>query len=327
MNSNMNELFYFDIHGHKEKLLPPILRLIEPGRVPKDIKLGRLSGTGVNGFIVCAIGDPGTFRKRKADPFSAVLRQIDDIKKTIAAGGGRIALTGKELKDAASGGQPVFVLGIEGGDFVGEDLSRLAAVYQQGVRVFQPMHYSKNQLGSISFGWGGKVVPAEEQTGLTALGGEVIKEAVRLGMVVDLAHADESTVLSAAKLAEAPLLCSHTGPRALQDFPRYLSDEALKAIADTGGLIGLWAFLHKGNGVENLSDFSRYAKYIADLVGVEHLAVGTDINGVPGNMRGYENLNDAHVIIETFEDGGFSADEIKLIAGGNFLCVFKQVAG
>jgi len=321
----INDLFYFDIHGHKENLLPLFLRLIESGKIPKDVRLSGLTNTGVNGFTVCAIGDPNTFRKRKADPFQSVLKQIADIKKTIDAFGGIIALSGQDLKDANTSGRSVFVLGLEGGDSIGEDLSRLSTIYEEGVRVFQPMHYSKNQIGSISFGWGGRIIPPEEQTGLTPFGGELLSEAVRLGMIVDIAHADERTTLDATAQAEVPLICSHTGPRGLQDFPRYLSDEAIKAVAETGGIIGLWPFLHKGRGVKNLDKFVLYAKYIAELIGTEHLALGTDINGVPGNMSGYENLNDAAVLLQALEAGGFTYDEIKLIAGGNFLNLFDRI--
>jgi membrane dipeptidase len=236
-----------------------------------------------------------------------------------------IALSGADLKDSETSGISVFVLGVEGGDCIGEDLSRLSTLHQEGVRVFQPMHYSKNQIGSISYGWGGRIVPAEEQTGLSSFGRKLLSEAERLHLIVDLAHADERTTLDAASRAEAPLICSHTGPRALQDFPRYLSDEALKAVAGTGGIIGLWPFLHKGRGVKDLDEFILYAKYIADLLGVEHLSLGTDINGVPGNMRGYKNLNDSAVLIQALETGGFNDEEIRLIAGGNFLSLFDRI--
>ncbi|MBI9106651.1 MAG: membrane dipeptidase [Spirochaetales bacterium] len=319
----IDDIIYFDIHGHREKLLPPILRVIPSTRIPRDVKLSGLADTGVNGFIICAIGDPNSFKKWKTDSYKSVMKQLDEIRKSIARAGGVIALSSSDIEKASTDGKPVFVLGIEGGDFIGEDLNRLSFVYNQGVRLLVPMHYSKNLIGSISLGWGGRVVPDREQTGLTSFGKELIEEAGELGMLIDLAHADERTILDVVKITTAPVLCSHTGPRSLQNFPRYISDKAMKAIAGTGGLVGLWPFFSKGAGVEDLETFINYARYMADLIGTEHLAFGTDINGVPGNMKGYENLNDAFVLIQTLLDGGFNENELKMIAGENFLRFFN----
>jgi microsomal dipeptidase-like Zn-dependent dipeptidase len=320
----IEDIVYFDIHGHKEKLLPPVLRLLSPGRIPRDVKLSQLKGTGVNGFIVCAIGDPNSFKKNKTDPFKYVIKQLNNIKKTIARAGGVIAATADELEKGIADGKKTFVLGIEGGDFIAEDLTRLSFVYDEGVRVLIPMHYSKNLIGSISFGWRGRIVPVEEQTGLTQFGKELIGYANNLGMIIDLAHADEKTIADVVKITARPVMCSHTGPRSLQDFPRYISDDALKAIAETGGLIGLWPFLYRGKGMKDLDSFVQFSGYIADLIGVEHLALGTDINGVPGNMKGYENLNDAFILIKTLSERGFNEEELKMIAGGNFLNFFRN---
>ena len=72
-----------------------------------------------------------------------------------------------------------------------------------------------------------------------------------LGMIIDLAHADEETILPVTEATIKPVICSHTGPRNVQDFPRYISDRAICAIAGTGGLIGLWPFFSRGAGVGN----------------------------------------------------------------------------
>lgn len=320
----INDFFYFDIHGHKEDLLSSVIGPSNISRIPRDVKISELTSTGVNGFILCAIGDPGSFREKKTDPFEDVLNQLEEITKTIIRADGVIATSSDEIEGAVSDGKPVFVLGIEGGDFIDKDLSRLKTVYDEGVRILLPVHYSKNLIGSISFGWGGRIVPPEEQTGLTSFGKELIKYSNELGIVIDLAHADEKTIADIIQITDRPVMCSHTGPRNLQDFPRYLSDDTLKAIAATGGLIGLWPFLSGGMGIKNLNTFIKYSGYIADLIGVEHLALGTDINGVPGNMKSYENLNDAFILIQALSEREFNEEELKMIAGANFLKFFRN---
>ena len=315
---------YFDIHGHIEKTLPGILRVLNPGKIPRDIKLRELKRTGVNGFIICALGDPNSFRMIKTDPFISVMNQLKHIKRKITQAGGIVAVTVKELTDAAASGALSFVLGIEGGDFIGDEPERLTAVYNEGVRLLSPMHYSKNQIGSISFGWGGRIVPEEEQTGLTKFGETIIREAERLGILLDLAHADERTIRDITSAVSLPVVCSHTGPRRLHDFPRYISDEAMKAIAETGGLAGIWPFFSRGLGMKDSDDFIRYTSYTGDLIGAEHLSIGTDINGVPGNMEGYENLFDAPRLISALSACGFSEKEIKRVSGDNFIELFKR---
>jgi len=124
--------------------------------------------------------------------------------------------------------QPVFVIGIEGGDFIGNDLSWLEQVYEEGVRVFLPLHYSKNTVGSISLGWGGKVITESERTGLTSFGKEAIAAANRLRVLLDFSHADEKTLNVPLELSS--VMSSHTGPRSLQDLPRYTSDDASKQL-------------------------------------------------------------------------------------------------
>lgn len=138
-------------------------------------------------------------------------------------------------------------------------------------------------------------------------------------MIIDLAHADEETAFATLDASTSPPICSHTGPRALQEFLRYISDELMKSIAKAGGLIGLWLFYSKKVGIPDLETFGNYAAYCASIVGPEHLSIGSDINGVPGNSSGYRNPFDAPQLLKALAAKGFSAAEIQGIAGGNFL--------
>lgn len=338
-NSSRKVGFYFDVHGHREGLLPKAMRLVPGNTIPSDVRIADLPATGASGFVLCALGDPNSFLPIKVDPYKSVLRELEAAKKAVAEAKGAVISDPAGLETAAGLGTaagpqtaaaqriPAFLLGIEGGDFIGEDPDRIDHVFGLGVRLLGLVHYSKNRIGSISFGWGGKIVPKSERTGLSAFGKTVIARANELGMIIDLAHADDETVRDALAASVAPMICSHTGPRSLQDFPRYLVDELMLEIARAGGLVGLWPFFSGGRGVPDLRTFAEYAAHCAEAIGPEHLAIGSDINGVPGNMAGYRNLFDSPKIITALSERGFSDQEIAGIAGLNFLRFFGTVAG
>ena len=123
------------------------------------------------------------------------------------------------------------------------------------------------------------------------------------------------------------IVASHTGPRACSDFARYLTDEEAVAIAGTGGLIGLWPFFHRGRGVPTLDAFVVQARYLAGLVGPDHLCLGTDMNGVPGVMAGYRGETDLAVLTGGLLRAGLSDTETRGVLGGNFLRVLAEVTG
>jgi len=101
----------------------------------------------------------------------------------------------------------------------------------------------------------------------------------------------------------------------------------MKSIAKAGGLIGLWLFHSKKVGIPDLETFANYAAYCALIVGPEHLSIGSDINGVPGNASGYRNPFDAPQLLKALAAKGFSAAEIQGIAGGNFMNYLRTLEG
>jgi membrane dipeptidase len=145
-----------------------------------------------------------------------------------------------------------------------------------------------------------------------------------LGMIVDVSHSDTTTALDIAKHIRRPIVASHTGARKIEDFERFLDDSEIVAIAETGGLVGLWPYHYGGYGPRDLDGLMRHARYIADLVGTAHLCIGTDINGVPGTMAGFRRENDVRLIAKYLMSAGFGADDLAGIMGGNFMRVFEQ---
>ena len=319
--------FYFDVHGHREGIMPAAMRLVPGNTIPPDFRLKDCRAAGVSGFVLCVLGDPNTFLPIKVDPRKHVLDDLARAKKAALEAGVEVARSASDLESAFARGSPSILPGIEGGDFIGEDLDRIDEAHEAGARLLGLVHYSANTIGSIAYGWGGRIVPEAERTGLSAFGKKVVARAEKLGMIVDLAHADEETAFAVLDASAKPPICSHTGPRALQAFPRYISDELMKRIAEAGGLIGLWLFRIKDAGIPDLETFGNYAAHCASVVGPDHLSIGSDINGVPGNAEGYVNPFDAPKLLETLSAKGFSRDEVRGIAGDNFRTYLKALEG
>jgi membrane dipeptidase len=133
-----------------------------------------------------------------------------------------------------------FVLGIEGGDFIETDLNRLDEVFNRGVRLMTLVHFSNNTIGHRCMDLEGK--ENDSSKGLTDFGENVVKKMNTLGMIIDLAHCNEKTANDVIDLSKKPVVASHTGPRALQDFPRYISDDLMLRISENGGVVGIWPF-------------------------------------------------------------------------------------
>lgn len=143
----------------------------------------------------------------------------------------------------------------------------------------------------------------------------------RLGTLIDLAHADAATTLAVCDQTCVPVASSHTGASAVQEFPRY---EEARAIAATGGLIGLWPMGFRRLGMRGVDDFARHASYLAELVGPRHLCIGTDMNGIPGYAKGFDGPTGFPMLVEALLHTGFDTAEVTAILGGNAQRVLKE---
>jgi membrane dipeptidase len=221
-----------------------------------------------------------------------------------------------DLEGAHAAGEPAIVLDIEGLDFLEGKLERLEESYGRGVRTMQLVHYTPNDIGDFQTG-------AVVHDGLTPFGAEVIRACNRLGIVVDVAHATADAVAQAVKVASKPVLLSHTalrdskaqGPTPLRE--RQITPEHARAVAETGGSIGIWHFF---------PSFERYAdglKEMADVVGVDHVSIGGDHASPQGLLQGY---SDFARLVDAMLRGGFTPADTSKIVGGNFLRIFAASA-
>jgi membrane dipeptidase len=245
------------------------------------------------------------------------LERIAWMDELVAHHGVRRALCAADLAAAHKASQPAIVANVEGLDFLDAKLERLEEAHQRGIRHLQLVHYTPNDIGDFQTG-------AIAHQGLTAFGAEVIGACHRLGFVCDVAHATEDLVKQAVKIATKPLLLSHTalsGSRAMGPTPlegRQVTPDHARAIAETGGSVGIWHFF------ASLDKYVDGLKEMAEIVGVDHVSIGTDQHVTPGTVQDYTQW--VHLIAAMLR-GGFTAEEAGQIAGGNYMRIFRAAVG
>jgi membrane dipeptidase len=245
------------------------------------------------------------------------LGRLDWVDEMIAHHGLRRALSAADLEAAHAAGNPSIVGDVEGLDFLEGKLERLEEVHQRGVRHVQLVHYTLNDIGDFQTG-------TVAHHGLTSFGAEVIRACHRLGFVCDVAHATEDTVKAAVRVATKPLLLSHTalsGSSAMGPTPltgRQISRDHARAIAETGGAIGIWHFF------PSIEKYVDGLKEMVDVVGVDHVCIGTDQQVAPGALQDYSKW--VH-LVGAMLTGGFTPEEAGKIAGGNYMRIFRTAVG
>ena len=245
------------------------------------------------------------------------LERLAWMDEMVANHGLRRALSAADLEAAHNAGQPAIIADVEGLDFLETKIERLEEAHQRGIRHLQLVHYTPNDIGDFQTG-------AITHQGLTAFGAEVIRACHRLGFVCDVAHATEDMVKQAVKIATKPLLLSHTalsGSRAMGPTPltgRQISPDHARAIAETGGSIGIWHFF------PSLDKYVDGLKEMAEIIGVDHVSIGTDQHVTPGSLPDYAQW--VHLVAAMLR-GGFTPEEAGKIAGGNYMRIFRAVVG
>ena len=229
-----------------------------------------------------------------------------------------IVLNKDEILKAKKEGKVGAFLICENGLPFRADLPCLRMLYRLGIR-------------SVALGeneWTGRSCYERSGGGLTDFGVEVVKEMNRLGMVVDVAHLNEDGFWDVAETSEVPFIDSHANCRALCDHPRNLKDEQIKALRDSGGLIGV--VFYPPFIDEKEADLSRlldHLDHIVDLVGPEYVGIGSDFDGISGRSEIMKDTSEMPQFTLELARRGYSEDDIKKILGGNFLRVFSEVEG
>lgn len=203
-------------------------------------------------------------------------------------------------------------LGIEGAHALDGDLANIEVLFVAGVRMMAPTHFFDNDIGGSAHG--------VAKGGLTEKGREMIRRMEEKRMIIDLAHASAKTIDDILAMVTRPVVVSHTGVKGTCDNQRNLSDDHIRAIARTGGVIGIgyWETATCGRDARAIA---RAIHYTVNLVGVDHVGLGSDYDGgieAPFDTTGLAEITDALL------EEGLSESDIEKIMGGNVLRILRE---
>lgn len=219
-------------------------------------------------------------------------------------------------------GKSVVMFAIENGYALGKDISNVGMFYKMGVRAITLSHNYNNDICDASRD------TIAKWHGLSPFGYKVVKEMNKYGIIVDISHTSTETLFDCIEASTAPIIATHSCVWNLKDHPRNLKDDEIKAIADKGGVIqittGRWALSWLPHAQVNVSTFCDHVDYVKNLVGAEHVGVGTDFDG-GGGMNQLEDVTKMKNITIELLRRGWTDDEIKLFWGENLIRVMKEV--
>lgn len=231
-----------------------------------------------------------------------------------------IARTPDDLFLLKQAGKKAIFLGIENGYALGKDPDNIRKFRDMGVSYITLCHNGDNDLCDSARGKG-------EWKGLSPLGKQAVAEMNRLGVMVDISHAAESTFYDVLACSRYPIIASHSSARALCNHPRNLTDAQIKALAEHGGVVQIClykGFINPEAEKASVSDAIRHINHIVDLVGVNHVGIGSDFDG-DGELIGCRSSNELINITMHLLKEGYSDADISQIWGGNFLRVMRKV--
>jgi membrane dipeptidase len=271
------------------------------------------------------------------------------------------------------------LMGIEGGHSIENSLALLRQYYALGVR-YMTLTWSNSTDWADSSGDINDTSIPHTKEGLTEFGKDVVYEMNRLGMMIDISHVSDRTFYRALIISRAPVIASHSSSRAINDVPRNMTDDMLRAVAHSGGPDSKGGVVQvnfysgfvspeyraaqaaqkaevdkavqdlkdkaKADGKEvtyeqisklqqqyadriprpPLSQLIDHIDHIAKLAGVDHVGIGSDFDGVSGQLpAGMDSAADLPKITAALMERGYSADDCRKILGGNLMRVFREV--
>ena len=301
---------------------------------------------------VCAIFTPVPPDSPESDPFDSLTRTADgydvkypaaiehayardftldvlDLAQEIEAqGNGSVTIT----LDAANqehnlqDGVYSMVLGIEGAAAISPNLDDLQEYYERGVRVINPVWSRPNAFGyGVPFRFPGS---PDTGPGLTPAGKALVEACNEMGIVIDLAHLNEKGFWELADLSTAPLVTSHTAAHAICPSTRNITDEQIKAIGRSDGLIGVY-YMPGGTRSDGkhgkdtpLASIVRHIEHIVDLIGIDHVALGSDFDGasMPYGLADAAALPN---LLQVLDEAGYDKDDLAKITHENWLRVLR----
>ena len=250
----------------------------------------------------------------------SILDQIEgDVKKNSSRAG--IVRTGAEARALKRDGKKAFFLGIENGYGIGEDISNVDHFADRGVVYITLSHLYDNAICHTSSSHS-----ADTTLGLTPFGEKVVERMNRRGILVDVSHTSSGTFWDCIRLSKAPIICSHSGAKAVFDHNRNITDDQLRALRDNGGVIQVYIvpdYMDTDYDKVSIDYFFAHLLHCIEVAGIDHVGIACDFDGGGGGW-GLNGDNDLINITTRLVELGFSPEDLEKLWGGNFLRVLDE---
>lgn len=248
----------------------------------------------------------------------------------------RLCRSVQEAYEAKKSGELAIFLSLEGADPLQNDIGLLRIFYELGVRGLGLVWSRRNAVGDGAFF---TAMREGRKGGLTPFGVELVEQAEKLGMFIDVSHLNDEGFRDVMEIARKPLIASHSNCRSLASTQRNLTDDQIRAVAAKGGVIGMNSvnvFIRDDTELATVSDFVNHVDHIADLVGTDHIGIGFDLcDSFKDHLTVGESLETRDVIqthadldsfTEELIDRGYSDRDIGKILGGNFMRILETTS-
>ena len=231
-----------------------------------------------------------------------------------------VAYSPQELRRIKVAEKKAVLPAIENGYAIGKDIANLTMLKGAGVTYITLCHNRNNDICDSA-------ADRAEWNGLSPFGKEVVQEMNRLGIMIDVSHVSEKAFYDVLQLSRVPVIASHSSVRSLANHRRNLNDAQIKALAAAGGVMQICMykpFINQKREQASLSDVIRHIRYVVDLVGIDHVGIGSDFDG-DGEVIGCRAANELIQITMRLLDAGFDDESIRKIWGGNLMRVMNTV--
>lgn len=211
-------------------------------------------------------------------------------------------------------GKAAALLSVEGAEVIGCDPTALETLRENGFVMTTLTWNADNDLA----GWHGSA------RGLSVRGGEFVREAERVGIFIDVSHLSETAFWDLARITHRPVLASHSNCRALCDHTRNLTDDQLRAVRDTDGVVGLNLYAPFLGENADFTTVLRHLEHILSLCGERHVALGGDLDGADPLAHGFENVHSYFDLYAFLRGRGYEEELLDRIFYANFLDFLKK---
>ncbi len=322
--------------------------------------LPRLREGGVDVQVFAVWSDDA---KWKSGAFKHANDQIDALEKMIAENADKISLakSSRDIEAILKSGKIVALIGVEGGNMIEGSVDHLMRLYARGAKYLTLTWNYNLSWASCAAMESGRMNPKDK--GLTVEGRAIIRKMNALGMMVDLSHGGEQTFYDVLATTTKPILVSHSNAYELCPHFRNLKDAQLEALKKNGGVVGVNFYsgfldpsyetrlkdLYVGKfgdkGDTTLSTWSMYEKlpkelqrqadaplsklldhidYLVKKVGIDHVAVGSDFDGIESSPQGLEDVSKFPLLTKALLERGYTKTDVAKIMGQNFLRILKE---